>query len=37
MVGEGEYRLFQEGFLDFEESLFMVNRPLPLGIFVSEQ
>ena len=36
MVRECEDGLFQEGLLDFGEGDFMVDRPLPLGIFMSE-
>ena len=36
MVGEYKDRLFQEGLLDCREGHFVVDRPLPLGIFVRE-
>ena len=36
MVRKCEDRLFQEGLLYFGEGQFVVNGPLPLGIFVDE-
>ena len=36
MVGECKDRLFEECVLDFGKSQFVVDRPLPLGIFVGE-
>ena len=36
VVWKGEDRLFQEGLLYFGKGDFVVNGPLPLGIFVSE-
>ena len=37
VVREGQYRLFQEGFLDLLKGHLMVDGPLPLGIFVHEE
>ena len=37
VVREGKHGFFEESLLYFGESHFMIDRPLPLGIFVGEE